>query len=177
MYVCVFQVSYRLILFHVHFLNFFRGFTLNGTRMSIHHAHAVLSEKYGRVNGVQEIEFQRVIHSLRHVRSWESFFAYTQLSVPSDTFLLNWLRISVFNSVRRRYYRNDAVKSMMDKYIQKTASTQARARRKATLASESLADVDEDGNPVERSHAARKALLMAERMEQEATKCRRSGWC
>lgn len=99
------RISYRLVLFHVHFLRTFRGLD-RASLVPLVSLYRRLSDSFGRASAAVELDWQLSVKSLKRISTWRSFFAQVGLSVPDDEFMLGWLRQATDNSLRRRYHSN-----------------------------------------------------------------------
>jgi len=135
------RVSYRLVLFHVHFLELFRGLA-RSELVPLPLLHHRLQLTLGRASPAVEVQFQRSVRALKLVSTWSSFFG-VRLSLPSDSHLLGWLRHAVDNSLRRRYHNNRPPPLTPQQLAKKKARDEKRAFE-ARLA--------EDGDHQDRNH-------------------------
>jgi hypothetical protein len=97
------QVSLKLIMFHMYFVNIFRpnGVDINE---SLFNTTIALDKSYGRANPRLEQHFQDTIKHIKNINSFQDFFTNMNMPIPSNEYLLKWLRQSVLNSLDKRYH-------------------------------------------------------------------------
>lgn len=96
------QVSLKLIMFHVYFLNTFRSQqSANDDLFSIS---KIIDKSHGRTPAALENDFQKQVKIIKDIDNFNKFFKYISIPPPSDESLLKWLRESVLNSFRKRYH-------------------------------------------------------------------------
>ena len=97
------NVSLKLIMFHVYFLQMFRPLNLP-VDVACKNTAELLDKQFGRASHGMEIEFQNQVKYIQKVHDWKSFCSLVCIPSPSHEYLLGWLRRSVLNSLRKRYH-------------------------------------------------------------------------
>jgi hypothetical protein len=97
------QVSIKLIMFHVYFLNIFRPINISANH-ALRSITEIIDRSYGRVSVQLENDFQNQVKFIKDIDNFDKFFKYISIPKPSNEYLLRWLRQSVLNSLRKRYH-------------------------------------------------------------------------
>ena len=120
------QVSLKLIMFHVYFLNLFRPINLD-VNTALFEISKMIDNSYGKASCQIENEFQEHIKKIKNITNFDKFFSMISIPKPSNEYLLRWLRQSVINSHKKRYHftigKNKKKKSVVAKKKKPTLNT------------------------------------------------------
>jgi len=137
------NVSIKLLMFHVYFLKMFRGRTITGEKRSVQSAKAMLDSCMGRPTHSMQIAFQIAVKKIKKVKGWNEFFEWIGFSPPSIPYLSNWLRVSVQNSLRKRYHNPDSIKKAQAKPDKAEGTKQKSKGKKGPALSMGFLDDDD----------------------------------
>jgi len=98
------QVSQRLIMFHVYFLNNLA----NPKGMKLKVVRDMYDSYFGRPTQKMKFALQKAVKDIQTVSNWIEYFVKIDFPLPHPETLTDWLKQSVHNSQKKRYhYRSD----------------------------------------------------------------------
>jgi len=143
-------VSLRLVLFHVYFLHTFRGrqheALMQGQSkpLPLDVVKAHLDGSFGRASHALQTDFQRQVKRIKAIDDWMGFFAYCRLPMPKESYLLDWLQQSVFNSARKRYHDQAAIQSMLKQQQDDKRKAKADEAKQAAMIADGMIEQEFD---------------------------------